>query len=194
MQLTTRERNIVVMAGIVALVFISTSVFPAITRVYQARQANIERVQLDIEREQRLIANTASWRERRVEVEARRAELESQVFSGTTIPIVEANIQRALSQYARETDISVSSTRLAERLQTDGWLLISQEMSFRTDDAANTVEFLQKLESSMPRLRVTDFNLTRSRNQYSGSITVVGFARGEIQVAANANTARTRNN
>lgn len=185
--LSTRERNVLIIAGLVALAFISTSIFPAVKRLYQERQASIESVQLDIEREQRLIANTASWRERRVEVEVKRAELEAQIFSGNTIPIVEANIQRALSQYARETNITVSSTRLAERLQADDWLLISQEMSFRTDNAANTVEFLQRLETSMPRLRVTDFSLTRSRNQYSGSITVVGFARGETQIAATEN-------
>lgn len=187
MQISARERNILIMAGVVALVFISTSVFPEVQRLYQERQASIESVQLDIEREQRLIANTANWRERRVEAETSRAELEAQAFTGSTIPIVEANIQRALAQYARETDITVSSTRLAERLETDGWMLVSQEMSFRTDDAANTVEFLRKLETSTPRLRVTEFSLTRSRNQYSGAITVVGFVRNELQVAANTN-------
>ena len=61
----------------------------------------------------------------------------------------------------------------------DDWLLIRQEMSFRTNDQANTARFLEGLENSTPRLRVTAFNVNRSRNQYSGSITVVGFARSE---------------
>jgi len=107
------------------------------------------------------------------------AELEAQTFDGETVPIVEANIQSALSLHARDSGITVSSTRLAETLETDGWLLISQEMSYRTTDQANTVAFLEKLEQSLPRLRVTDFNVNRSRNQYSGSITVVGFTRSE---------------
>lgn len=183
MQISSREKNILIMAGVVALLFISTRVFPAIKQVYLARQDSIESVQLDIEREQRLIENTASWRDRRVGADSKRAELEVQIFSGDTVPIVEANIQRALSLYARDSGITVSSTRLAETLEMDGWILISQEMSFRTNDAANTVGFLQKLEDSTPRLRVTDFNLTRSRNQYSGSITVVGFARSDIQLS-----------
>jgi len=191
MQITSREKNILIIAGVVALLFASTRVIPAVVRIYDARQASIESVQLDIEREQRLIENTASWRDRRVSVEAKRAELEAQIFSGDTVPIVEANIQRALSQYARESGISVSSTRLAESLETDGWLLISQEMSFRTNDAGNTVGFLEKLENSTPRLRVTDFSLSRSRNQYSGSITVVGCARSDIQRTVAA-TARQR--
>ena len=179
MQISKRERNILLLAAIVALLFASTSGLPAIQNFYQLRQDSIDSVLLDIEREQRLIENTARWRERRVEAESQMADLATELFNGATIPIVEANIQRALSQYARDSGITVSSTRLAERFETNDWLLIRQEMSFRTNDAANTVSFLQKLQNSVPRLRVTDFSVNRSRNQYSGSITVVGFARSD---------------
>ena len=178
-RISGRERNILLLAGLVAIVFAASNGFPAVRALYQAREQNIENVQLDISREQRLIENTAQWRERRVEVEERRMELEAQIFDGNTIPIVEANIQRALALHARDSDLSVSSTRLAERLVTDGWLLISQEMSFRTDNASNTISFLEKLENSAPRLRVTDFSINHNRTQFNGSITVVGFARSE---------------
>ncbi|MCH7816323.1 MAG: hypothetical protein IIC60_07120 [Proteobacteria bacterium] len=179
MQITSRERNILLLTGLVALVFILSNVVPAIGSLYTTRQQRIDSVQLDIDREQRLIEESFRWRERRVEVEAMQAELETQLFEGETIPFVEANIQRALSQYARDSGITVSSTRLAEKLETEGWLIISQEMSFRTTNAGSTITFLQKLEESEPRLRVTDYSFDRSRNQYSGSITVVGFANSE---------------
>ena len=188
MKISQRERNILILAAVVALIFLSTSGWPAIKSVYTQRQDNIEGVEIDIAREQRLIENTASWRERRVEVESQIDELHNQLFSGATIPIVEANIQRALSGHARDTGITVSSTRLAERLISDDWLLISQEMSFRTSDQVNTARFLERLETSAPRLWVTGFSVNRSRNQYSGSITVVGFARSEglvTEVASN---------
>ncbi len=179
MQISKRERNILLLAAVVALVFVSNYLFPAVRGIYEQRQANIDNVSIELAREQRLIEDTVRWRERRVVAEAQRAEMETQVFSGDTVPIIEANIQRSLSQLARDAGITVNSTRLAERLQTEGWLLISQEMSFRTTDAGNTIRFLEGLESSVPRLRVTDFSLNRSRNQYTGSITVVGFARSE---------------
>ena len=188
MKISQRERNILILAAVVALIFLSTSGWPAIKSVYTQRQDNIEGVEIDIAREQRLIENTASWRERRVEVESQIDELHNQLFSGATIPIVEANIQRALSGHARDTGITVSSTRLADRLISDDWLLISQEMSFRTSDQMNTARFLERLETSAPRLWVTGFTVKRSRNQYSGSITVVGFARSEglvTEVASN---------
>jgi hypothetical protein len=188
MKISQRERNILILAAVVALIFLSTSGWPAIKSVYTQRQDNIEGVEIDIAREQRLIENAASWRERRVEVESQIDELHNQLFSGATIPIVEANIQRALSGHARDTGITVSSTRLADRLISDDWLLISQEMSFRTSDQMNTARFLERLETSAPRLWVTGFTVNRSRNQYSGSITVVGFARSEglvTEVASN---------
>ena len=176
-QISKNEKYILLLGGLVLMLFMSASVSPTIRALYNEREGDIERVRLDIERERRLIDNTASWRERRVEAEAIASDLESQIFSGDTIPIIEANIQRALSQHARDSQITVSSTRLAERLETQGWLLISQEMSFRTLDDGNTIRFLQLLEESAPRLWVREFSLNRSRNQYSGSITVVGFAR-----------------
>ena len=73
----------------------------------------------------------------------------------------------------------MSSTRLAESLETNGWLKISQEMSFRTTEAGNTIGFLERLEESTPRLFVTDFAINRTRNLYNGTIIVVGFARSE---------------
>ncbi len=183
MQISKRERNILMLAAVVAVLFVTTKGWPAVMSMYAERQGNIESVEMDIAREQRLIENTESWRERRIEVESQIAELNNETFSGETIPIVEANIQRALSLQAREAGITVSSTRLADRMVTDDWLLIRQEMSFRTSDQANMVRFLESLENSAPRLRVTALNVSRSRNQYSGAITVVGFARSEGLVA-----------
>jgi hypothetical protein len=176
MEISSRERNILLLAAAVALMFMVTRVVPAVGNIYEAREADIEDVLLAIEREERLIENSLAWRERRIDAEVQQAQIETQIFSGDTIPLIEANIQRELSRHARDSGLSVNSTRLAESVEANDWLMISQEMSFRTADASNTVTFLRQLENSQPRLRVRDFNLNRSRNQYSGSITVVGFA------------------
>jgi len=183
--LSSRERNILLLTALVAVVFVLSSLLPALRGAYQRRQAEVEAVLLDVSREQRLIENSERWRERRDEVEARRSELEGRVFSGATVPLVEAAIQRDLTQHARDAGIDVLSTRLAERESTEGWLMISQEMSFRTNDAANSIRFLEALENSTPRLFVKDFSLDHGRSYYSGAITVVGFARsGELNPEA----------
>ncbi|MFM1895641.1 MAG: hypothetical protein RLZZ385_715 [Pseudomonadota bacterium] len=184
MVINQRERNILLMAAAVGVVFLITTLLPTVRDVYQQRSERIEDIRLEIERERRLVDDAAEWRSRRVEVENQLAEMETRIFTGATVPVIEANIQRALTQHARDTGISVTSTRLAERLESETWLLIQQEMSFRTDNAANTIAFLQKLDESLPRLWVTDFSLDQARNMYNGSITVVGFARREgVQLA-----------
>lgn len=180
-----RERKILLVMALLLLAFALSSLLPALQDGYQQRQAEIESLALDVAREQRLNENAERWRERREEVEARRSELEGQLFSGATVPLVEAAIQRDLTQYARNAGIDVLSTRLAERQSAEGWLMISQEMSFRTRDAGNSIRFLEFMENSTPRLFVRDFSLDHSRNNFSGAITVVGFARsGELDTDA----------
>ena len=175
--ISTRERNLLLLLGAVGVAFLASYLIPAIGAWSEQRGQQVEALELALDQEQRLIENSARWAEDRAEVELRETEMQLGIFSGDTIPLIEAAIQQDLSRYARESGLTVNSTRLAERLETEGWLLISQEMSFRTTEANRTVAFLERLGESMPRLRVTDFSLSRSRTQYTGAITVVGFAR-----------------
>jgi hypothetical protein len=188
--LSTRERLILLLAAVVAFVFVFTRGVPIVTRVYAERTASVESVQLDIERELRLQRSAELWSSRRTETERALANAEAGLFSGSTNAIVEASIQQILSQHAASAGIEVNSTRLAETLEQGEWTLVSQEMSFRTSDAAATVDFLSLIEQSIPRLEVTEFSLDRSRNQFSGAITVVGFARSaraDLQLSARSN-------
>ena len=188
--LSTRERLILLLAAVVAVVFVFTRGVPIVTRVYAERTASVESVQLDIERELRLQRSAELWSSRRTETERALANAEAGLFSGSTNAIVEASIQQILSQHAASAGIEVNSTRLAETLEQGDWTLVSQEMSFRTSDAAATVDFLSLIEQSIPRLEVTGFSLDRSRNQFSGAITVVGFARSaraDRQLSARSN-------
>ena len=188
--LSTRERLILLLAAVVAFVFVFTRGVPIVTRVYAERTASVESVQLDIERELRLQRSAELWSSRRTETERALANAEAGLFSGSTNAIVEASIQQILSQHAASAGIEVNSTRLAETLEQGEWTLVSQEMSFRTSGAAATVDFLSLIEQSIPRLEVTEFSLDRSRNQFSGAITVVGFARSaraDRQLSARSN-------
>lgn len=175
--MSTRERNIIRLAAAVALVFVLTRVLPFAQTLYAERAASIASVELDIARELRLLETAETWQQRRVETEAALATAETGLFTGTTAAIIAANIQRLLTQHAEAAGMTVSSTRLAEPIVAGEWTLISQEMSFRTQEAGNTVDFLTRLNETVPRLRVAGFNLGRSRNQFNGTITVVGFAR-----------------
>ena len=69
MQFSKREKSILILAGIVAVVFVISSAGPAISAFYQGRNNTIEDINLDIERERRLFDETITWRDRRTAVE-----------------------------------------------------------------------------------------------------------------------------
>ena len=177
--MTKRERNIVLVAVALGVVLLGVRAVPAIQALYQESAANSDRIRLEIEREQRLLDAEAQWQQQRLRIEQRSAELSGQVFEGDAAPLISANIQRMVREYASSNGIAVTSAGLAEPLQTEGWLLVQQALSFQTADQRNLLSFLQALEDSRPWLAVTAFSVRRNRNQYNGDITVVGFSRTE---------------
>jgi len=175
--MTKRERNILLVAVAVGAVFLGVQALPAVLTIHEERAANIDRLRVEIDRERRLLEAAESWQQQRQETEQRQEALASQVFEGTAVPLISANIQRLVRDHATSNGIAVTSAGLAESLQSEGWLLVQQELSFQTADQRNLLAFLQALDTSRPWLAVNSFSVRRNRNQYSGEITVVGFSR-----------------
>lgn len=175
--MTKREKNILGLALVVGVIFVLTKGYPAIQRVYAARAETIEQLETNLGRERRLIEDAQMWSERRAEVETLGAELTTQLFQDTSIPLVSANLQRLVREYATQSNVSITSTKLAESMETDGWLLVEQELSIMTGNQNYILELLRKIETSSPLLGVSAFSVRRNRNQYVGTITVVGFSR-----------------
>lgn len=180
--MTKREKNILTVAALVGVVFLLTQGLPSIRGAYQARTEQIAQLQLEIERELRLIEDTPLWSERRDEVEARGVELSGQLFQENSIPLISASVQRLVRDYATQNDITVTSTKLAESTSTEGWLLVEQELSILTSKQSNILRFLEQIETSRPLLAVNSISIRRNRNQYAGTITVVGFSKAATQV------------
>jgi hypothetical protein len=193
--MTTREKNILYAGAAILVVMILLRGLPLIGEVYAERKDSIELIRDDIAREQNLAAAAEEWRDRRNEIESRMAEMETQVFGASTLPLLSANLQRMVRQYANDADISITSTKLAEPVLSNGWLLVEQELSFTMDNQSNSLGLLRRLEESQPWLAVTSFTMRRNRNQYSGTITVVGFSRTDAEGSiplTQASAARTR--
>lgn len=175
--MTKREKNIVFAALAVGLVFVLTQGLPAIKNQYAARADQVAALQTSLERERRLIEDAQMWSERREQVLARGDELTGQIFQDNSIPLVSANMQRLVRDYANESNVAITSTKLAESMETEGWLLVEQELTIVTSDQNFILNFLDRIETSSPLLGVSSFSVRRNRNQYAGTITVVGFSR-----------------
>ena len=182
--LTAREKNILRLALVLALLIALSNGIPVIRDAYQARAERIERLRLDIAREQRLLEDTTLWQQRRQDIDQQLQSLDARLFTGNdstpgarlTVPVLAANIQRRVRQIAQETGVTITQSSLAESRETDDWLLVEQTLSFNLDNQNNTLAFLAQLDESRPWLAVSYFSMRRTRNMYSGEITVVGFS------------------
>jgi len=190
--MTRREKSILYAGAAFVVLMVLFRGLPVLEEIYTERKETIAVIRDDIAREQSLEAAADLWRERKDAIDVRLAQLEAQVFETSTLPLLTANLQRIVRQYANDASISITSTKLAEPLQTDGWLMVEQELSFTMDNQSNSLGFLRRLNESQPWLGVTSFTMRRNRNQYVGSVTVVGFSRidpemrTEIRQAASA--------
>jgi len=188
--LTAREKNILRLALLLALIIGLSNGIPVIRSAYQERAERIERLQLDIAREQRLLDDVALWEQRRQDIEQQLQTLDARLFTGSaadgrpTVPVLAANIQRRVRQIAQETGVTITQSSLAESREADGWLLVEQTLAFNLDNQGNTMDFLNQLDESRPWLAVSYFSMRRTRNLYSGEITVVGFSRAGTATTA----------
>jgi len=185
-QLTSREKNILRLALVFVVLMILSNGVPALRELYAERSATIQQLRDEIAREQRLIQDEGLWDQRREDIQSQIEDLQAQVFQTGTVPILTANIQRLVRQYANESGVTIISTRLAESEESDGWLKVKQSMSFALDNQSNTLGFLNSFETSRPYLGVTSFSMRHNRNQYTGDITVVGFSRASSTMSAGA--------
>lgn len=175
-RLSRREQNIMKLAGIVALLFLLSQGVPGLRQYFSEGQREISQLRDAIAREERLIEETDRWLSRLEELEVIRPTMSDQVFSGNNAPLIAAAMQRQVREIASEYGINITANRLAEAEQGAGWLRVNQGLSFSLTDQNALLPFFEALENAQPYLGVSAFSLRRSRNQYTGEMTVVGFS------------------
>lgn len=175
--LETREKRILGLALIVAVMFLFTNGLPALLSLYDSRSQQLEGLRADIDREQRLISSAADWSQRRADVEQRLPALESSLFLADSSALLAAAIQRQAREIGADNGVIITSVSLAETSIAGDWLMVEQTMSIALGDQNSTLRFLNALKQSQPFLGVSRFDLRGNRSQYIGEITVVGFSR-----------------
>jgi len=180
--LTSREKRILMLAAAMAVLMLLAKGVPAVSAWYQNRANTIANLQMEIEREQRLIADAELWAQRREEAEQSVRALEASLFDASSVALLTAGIQRQVRQIAAEARLNITSANLAQSRTKENWILVEQTLAFNTDDQNNVMAFLQRLKSTQPTLKVVGFSMRRNRNAYAGEITVVGFSRTSAPV------------
>lgn len=188
-----KERNLVILAGVLFAAVVVLRVVPLITGYYADGQQEITRLQNRIDNYRQLIAETGRWIEREQAMRGQVEEMAGWVFTGSSANFIVTSVQRQLTRTAAEAGLTVRETPLPTFVESGDWLVVNQEISFLLDRQEDILKFLNLLEKSTPHLFVTDFSISRNRRQYVGSLIVTGFGRTEIPAltATSADTFQT---
>ena len=77
---------------------------------------------------------------------------------------------------ADRNGIVIREMRVAKIESFEDWNKVSQELSFEIDQR-RMLPFLNAVREARPRLYVRKFTISRSRNQFIGSLTLEAFSR-----------------
>ena len=85
-------------------------------------------------------------------------------------------MQSIIRNVTGRTRVEIREMRVAKVQSFEDWLKVSQELNFAIQQD-RILPFLNALKSHEPRLYVRDFTVTRSRQQFIGSLTIEAFSR-----------------
>jgi hypothetical protein len=170
------EKKIIGLAVVLFLVVIIVRVIPLLRDTYSEGLEEIAFMEQQIDRLRMLVEEAPFIKDEEALKKVEMAELENWVFSGDDANLIGTSVQQQLRQAVDEAGISPRGYDTPRIGETDGWIVVTQEMQF-TINQEDILPFIEMLESSRPRLHVTDFSINRNRRQYTGSITVSGFSK-----------------
>ncbi|MEY4640714.1 MAG: hypothetical protein RLZZ227_708 [Pseudomonadota bacterium] len=172
------EKKLVLFAGVLFALVIIVRVLPLAYGYYREGREDIALLDERVDRYRTLVQEQDQWIEREALKRAEIADLESWIFQGSNPNLIGSSVQRALRQTLDQAGIAVRETPVARYSTTGEWLMVTQEMSF-TIEQQQILPLLNALQQLRPRLHVVAFQIDRGRRQFSGTITVIGFARAQ---------------
>ncbi len=175
--MNNKEKKLLTIFLFFMVAVIVVRIVPAVFSIYEENEKELSILSAKAQRTIKLIDDRMFWNNKHKEVKDRIKILRSQVFSGDTPSLIGASVQRALKQSAEYAGITEDSMSLPEFSDIQGWLLVTQEMSFKTNDQGAILVFLQRLKESRPSLNIAEFSLRSNRRRLTGKVTVVAFSR-----------------
>ena len=172
----SNEKKLVGLALLLLLALITVRVVPSLKTSYEDGLKEIELLEQQIARLQFMFEEFFIIQDREASRREDVAVLESLMFTGQDPNLIGSGVQRQLRQAVDEAGLLVRQYSTPRFIEIDGWLLVVQEMDFVIEQE-KILQFLNLLENSSPKLHITEFNISRNRRQYTGSITVTGFSK-----------------
>jgi len=172
---TKANPRLIVLAGAMVAVTLAIKVLPSLASKYSELKSDKESVRQELIYYQNLIEQESELKLRADEVRASLTGIEDSVFQ---IPgnLAGSEIQAIIRSISGRTGVEIREMRVADIETFEDWLKVSQELSFVIEQR-RILPFLNALSAHRPRLYVRRLTITRSRQQFIGSLTIEAFSR-----------------
>jgi hypothetical protein len=176
--LTTKEKRLLFIAALMFFGYmLPFYMWPIASSYYQNYRDNIERLQTQIERYEKLAADATFWEEENQKAKLERDKTLAGLLQGDNRELVGAKMQGLIKQLAQNTGITFKTLDPPDTsLSTGEWVLVIQSMQFEAD-SRTLIEFLKALQRTPETLKVASLDVRSSRTQLTCTIKVTGFSR-----------------
>jgi hypothetical protein len=167
--------KLLLIAGAMLAMTLLLKVVPSVLSTYSQLASDRENLRQELTYYQNLVEEEDDLKLR---VEAAREELmgiETSVF-GIPRNLLGSEVQAIIRNVSGRTGVEVREIRVADIEEFEDWFKVSQELSFVIEQR-RIIPFLHALREYRPRLYIREFTVTRSRNQFIGSLTIEAFSR-----------------
>ena len=167
--------KLLILAGIMLAATIALKVMPSIMSSYALLASDKESLAQELSYYRNLVEQETELKARVEEARSSLTGIEDSVFR---IPrnLLGSEVQAIIRNVSGRTGVEVREMRVADIEAFEDWLKVSQELSFSIEQN-RILPFLTALRESRPRLYVRELTITRSRQQFIGSMTVEAFSR-----------------
>jgi predicted nuclease with TOPRIM domain len=167
--------KLVILAAAMLAVTLILKVIPTVASSYSQLKSDRQRLQQDVSFYQELIEEETELQSRVEEARELLMGIEESVFQ---IPenLFGSEVQAIVRNIADRNGIAIREMRVAEVETFEDWFKVSQELSFEINQG-RMLPFLNAVRLSNPRLYVRELTISRSRNQFVGSLTIEAFSR-----------------
>lgn len=174
--MNTQEKNLLRIFMVMVMAVLVVRVLPAFFDLYQKEKTELADLHDKRKRLERLLERADFWQAKYQQSKQQEKTFQNSLFTGETQELVSARVQSVLKNIIRETQIKEESMSLPEFFKANGWLLVKQTMTFKTDPNA-LMNFLSNLKKVQPELHVISLSINANRDLLSGTITVAGLSR-----------------
>jgi hypothetical protein len=167
--------KLIILGAAMLVATLSLKVVPSLVTGYSELKSDRESLRQELIYYQKLVDDEAKLERRAEEARTLVTGIEESIFY---IPenLLGSELQAIIRTVSVSTGVEIREMRVAKLESFDDWVKVSQDMSFVIQQN-RIIPFLNALREYRPRLYVRKFTISRSRQQFIGSLTVEAFSR-----------------